>query len=174
MASLFRPDKYYKNIYEINYQLLVNDGIKLIAFDLDNTLVPHDVLVMSEEVKNMIEKIKKLGFEVIILSNNNQKRVTRFCEKTNIAYYYSCKKPLRRMFKKVLLDFNLEPSQVCLIGDQVMTDVYGANRMDIMSILVEPIATRDIIYTKVNRQLERFVLRKLEKKSLFKIGEYYE
>ncbi|MDF9866687.1 HAD superfamily phosphatase (TIGR01668 family) [Bacilli bacterium PM5-3] len=174
MITKFRPDKYYKNVFEVNYKLLKKEGIKLITCDLDNTLVPHDVLDAPKNVIDLFDSLEKAGLLVVVISNNNEKRVKRFCEKLDIKYYYSSKKPLKMTFKKVLKDFNLKANDVCLVGDQLMTDVFGANRMKITSIFVEPLAQRDIIYTKFNRQIERLIIKILEKKKLFKMGEYYE
>lgn len=174
MISKFRPDKYYPSIFDINFDLLKEQGIKLIACDLDNTLVPHDILDATQEVISLVNHINDLGMAMVVLSNNKYKRVKRFCEKLDIKFYYSSKKPLRKNFLRILNDYKLDPSEMCLIGDQIMTDVFGANRMNIMSIFVEPLAHRDIIYTKVNRQLEKRMIRKLEKRGLFKQGEYYE
>ena len=174
MISKFRPDKYYSSIFDINFELLKKQGIKLIACDLDNTLVPHDILDATQDVIDLVSHVKKLDIIIVILSNNNYKRVKRFCEKLDIKFYYSSKKPLRKNFRRILEDYQLKPEEMCLIGDQIMTDVFGANRMNIMSVFVEPLAHRDIIYTKINRQLERRIIKRLEGRSLFKQGEYYE
>ncbi|MDR3215748.1 MAG: YqeG family HAD IIIA-type phosphatase [Bacilli bacterium] len=172
--SKFKPTKYYKNIFEVNYPLLKEQGIKLIACDLDNTLVPHDVKEPDWHVIDLFKELKAMNFIVIILSNNNEKRVSTFCTQLVVPYYYSAKKPLKRTFKKILKDYHLTSEQVCLIGDQILTDVYGANRMNMMNILVEPLAHRDIIYTKINRFFEKIIIKSLTKRKLFKKGEYYE
>ncbi len=110
----------------------------------------------------------------MVLSNNNENRVSLFCEDLDIDFYHSSRKPLKKNFKRILEDNNVLPNQVCLIGDQLLTDVFGCYRMKMMSIYVEPLADRDILYTKVNRFFERKVLRSLERRNIFKLGEYYE
>jgi len=171
---MFKPNKYYKSIFDVNFELLHQEGIKLIACDLDNTLVPHDVADASLEVIELINKVKLLGFEIIVMSNNHKSRVERFCKPLDIKYYYSSKKPLKTTFKKALRDFKVTNAEFCLIGDQIMTDVFGASRMKVMSVFVEPLAKKDIVYTKVNRIMENIIIKRLEKKNLFKRGEYYE
>ena len=174
MILKFKPDKYYKSVYNIDFKLLKQQGIKLIACDLDNTLVPHDVLDAPQEVKNLIEQIKTLNLEFIILSNNHKKRVARFVQALNIKYYFSSRKPLKKGFVKLIKDYQLKPTEICLVGDQIVTDVFGANRVGITSVFVEPLAQRDILYTKLNRQLEKKIIKRLTKKGYFKIGEYYD
>ena len=172
--SKFKPTKYYRSIFDVDFNLLKQEGIKLIACDLDNTLVPHDVILPDQRLIDFFKEIKALGFEIVILSNNKEKRVQLFSDELNIPYYYSARKPLKRAFKRLLKDYHLSNQEMCLIGDQILTDVYGANGMHIMNILVEPLAKRDIFYTKINRFFEKRVIKSLAKKGLFKIGEYYE
>ncbi|MEG0283920.1 MAG: YqeG family HAD IIIA-type phosphatase [Erysipelotrichales bacterium] len=174
MIERFKPDKYYAKVYDIDFNKIKSEGIKLVAFDLDNTLVPHDILDAPSEVASLFNKVKELGFSVIVLSNNKEERVQRFTQDLEVEYYFNARKPLAKTFKLILSDHNVKPSELCLIGDQIMTDIWGANRIGIMSVLVDQIAKRDIFYTKINRIFERNVIKKLGKKNLFKLGEYYD
>lgn len=174
MLMNFKPKKYYKSIYEVDFKKLKDEGIKLVAVDLDNTLVPHDVMDAPDHVHELVKNVRNEGLDIVILSNNNQKRVERFIKEMDIDYYYSAKKPLKKVFLHLLNKYKLDTNEICLIGDQIMTDVFGANRINIVSILVEPLASRDILYTKVNRIMEKSIVKKLEKRNLFKIGEYYD
>lgn len=174
MILKFKPQKYYKDIFAVDFEQLKKEGIKLVAFDLDNTLVPHDVLLAPDSIIELFTRIKKLDLDVVILSNNSKKRVAKFVGDLDIDYYFSSKKPLKKNFMRILDKYQLTNKEICLIGDQVLTDVFGAKRLNILSILVNPIAQRDIIYTKINRVFERMIIKRLEKKGVFKVGEYYE
>lgn len=174
MIERFRPDKYYESIFNVNFRKLADEGIKVVACDLDNTLVPHDVALASEEVKYLIEKVQSFGLIFILVSNNHKARVEKFAASVGVKYYYGSKKPLPFVFKRILKDYQITKEQLVLVGDQIMTDVFGANSFGIQSILVMPLAARDILYTKVNRIMEKRVVKNLEKKNLFKIGEYYD
>lgn len=174
MILNFKPDRYYESVFSVNYAKLKNDGITVVACDLDNTLVPHDVIEAPNQVIDLINKVKELELTLVIISNNNHSRVARFISDLGVPFYHAARKPLKKTFIKLLADYNIDTSEVCLIGDQIMTDVYGANRMNIMSILVDPLAQRDIFYTKINRVMERSIIKKLEKINQFKVGEYYE
>ena len=95
MIELFKPDMYMKDIYSINYNKIKSFGIKCILFDLDNTLVPSFKNKPTRKVKDLIEKLKDMGFKVIIFSNSNKKRLTPFKNILEVDCSYSSKKPLR-------------------------------------------------------------------------------
>ena len=56
--DIFLPDKYYKNIYQINYMKLKNDGIKCLLFDLDNTIVPPNVKEPNKKLRDLSDILK--------------------------------------------------------------------------------------------------------------------
>lgn len=170
----FLPNKYFNSIYDIDFNKLKAAGIKVVASDLDNTLVPHYEKVPDQKVYDLVNKIKQFGLEFVILSNNKEERVKGFADALGVDYYFGSKKPLKKNFLKIFKKYNVSANQVCLIGDQIMTDVWGANRLGVISIYVEPLAQKDIFYTKINRIFERRVKANLTKKNLFKDGEFYE
>ena len=174
MLHLFLPDIYQKSIYSINYENLKNAGIKIILFDLDNTLVPINASLPSKKVKDLFEDIKKMGMKPVLLSNSGQKRVAPFKEELFVDAACNSMKPLKRKYKKVFGIYDVKPNEVAAIGDQVLTDVLGANRMGITSILVNQISTTDFPRTKLNRWLENKILNHYTKLGVFKKGEYYE
>ena len=83
-------------------------------------------------------------------------------------------KPLKRKYNKILKIYRLKPSEVACVGDQLLTDIWGANRMDFLSILVNPIGKTDFVLTKFNRLVEPFIYKQLSKKELLRRGKYYE
>lgn len=174
MIELFKPDMYVKDIYSINYNKLKSIGIKCILFDLDNTLVPSFKNKPTRKVKDLVEKLKDMGFKVIIFSNSNKKRLTPFKNILEVDCSYSSKKPFSKKFKKVLKEYKYNQSEVTIVGDQIVTDIYGGNRVGIFTILIKPINDKELIFTKFNRIIERKIIRKLERRNMFRKGEYYE
>ena len=174
MIELYKPDMYKKDIYDIDYKKLKSYGIKCILFDLDNTLIPYTRNKPTRKNKDLIENLKDRGFKVIIFSNSNKKRLTPFKNILEVDCSYSSRKPKEKKFRKVLTEYKFDQSEVCLIGDQIMTDVFGGNRMGIFTVLVKPISKEEPIWTKINRIRENRIIRKLENKNLFKRGNYYE
>ena len=174
MIELYKPDMYKKDIYSIDYKKLKSYGIKCILFDLDNTLVPYYKVKPTRKLKDFIERLKDMGFKVIIFSNSNKKRLTPFKNILEVDCSYSSRKPRQGKFKKVLSEYKYSQSEVAIIGDQIPTDIFGGNRIGIFTVLVKPISSNELIWTKINRIYEKRLIRKLEKIGIFKRGEYYD
>lgn len=174
MFDKFVPDKYFKSIYDINYESLRNSGIKCLIFDLSNTLVPLTTKTPTKKVKDLFEDLRSMGFRIVILSNNFKKSVLPFKEGLCVDSAYLACKPFKKKYKKVLKLYDLNNYDVACIGDQLFFDIYGANRMKLTSILVNPISADEYAVTRLNRKLENIVINKLTEKDLFKRGRYYE
>lgn len=172
--DIFLPDKYYKNIYEINYMQLKDDGIKCLLFDLDNTLIPPHTKKPNKKLRDLFDNLKEQDFKVIIMSNSNKKRLTPFKEELLVDCSASSFKPAKTKFLKILKEYKFDLSQTAIIGDQLMTDIFGGNRIGITTILVNPISKKDFTVTKFNRKLEKNIEKKLHKRGLFERGKYYE
>lgn len=167
------PDIYRKSIYTIDYNKLKTSGIKCILFDLDNTLVPYNEKVPSKKVKDLFKKIKALGFKIIIFSNSSKKRLKPFKDELDVDCYYRCFKPSTNKFYIVLRENKYNESEVAIIGDQILTDVKGGNKVGIMTVLVNPMSNKEMIYTKFNRIREKRLIKRLSKLDLFYKGRYY-
>lgn len=173
MYKKVTPKYYARTIFEINYDLLYEQGIKALFFDLDNTLIPYDVDIVTGQYKLFLEELTK-RFKVVILSNSRKSRVSKAVkELKDIPFISFAKKPFKTGFKKALKIANVKKEAACAIGDQLMTDIFGANRTKLKaSILVYPIKKRsDHIFTRTNRRIERFFIRKIKKKSPQKYEE---
>lgn len=171
--DIFIPDVYQKSIYTINYKKLKRNGIKCLLFDLDNTIAPYKVTEPDVKVKELFARLEE-DFKVIIISNSPKNRIRPFKEKLNVDCAYSSKKPFKTKYKKILELYNFKIDEVACIGDQILTDILGANRMGFTSILVNRVAKYETIFTRFNRFFEKFILKKLDKKNLLVMGEYYD
>ncbi len=174
VLNKFVPDIYQKSIYDIDYKKLKKNGIKCLIFDLDNTLAPISLKQPNKKLKDLIEDLKDMNFKVLIVSNSPKKRVEPFKNILGVDSAYFSLKPLKLKYQKILKIYRLKPIQVAAIGDQLLTDIYGANKMDFLSILINPVGTNDYALTKINRYIEPFIYKKLEKLELLKKGNYYE
>lgn len=171
---MFLPDIYKKSVYSIDYESLKNAGIKIILFDLDNTIIPVSEAEPTKKLKDLISDIKLTGIKPIIMSNSGKKRVSPFKEGLVVDAACSSRKPFKRKYKKILSIYNVKPEEVASVGDQLITDVFGANRMGLVSILVNPISTNDFKKTKINRFFERLIIKHFSKRGVFERGKYYE
>jgi HAD superfamily phosphatase (TIGR01668 family) len=174
MLEKFIPDMYQKSIYAIDYKKLKLRGIKCIIFDVDNTLAPITTMKPSRKVKDLVERLKDLGFRVVLMSNASKKRLTPFKDILEVDCAASSKKPFPWKFNRIMKKYNYKVDEVAIIGDQLVTDVFGGNRIGITTILVNPIGSRDRLFTRITRIIERIVIRKAMKKKLFAKGQYYE
>lgn len=174
MIDKFVPDKYFKSIYDINYKALKKSGIKCLIFDLSNTIAPDAIKSPTRKIKDLFEDLKDMNFKLVIMSNNFKKEVMPFKELLCVDSCYLSFKPFKRKYKKVMKVYDLKDNQIACIGDQLFFDIFGANRMNFTSILVNPISTDEFAVTKFNRKLENVVIKHLMKKDLFVRGRYYE
>ena len=171
MLKLFTPNYYIRKYTSLRPEFLKEKGIKLLVCDIDNTLVP------DEEAKSFLKKMQEAGIRVVFISNNVEERVKTFvdgCELENpVSYPFACK-PLPFSYRKMLKEMAVSRNEVAVIGDQLMTDMLGANIMRLFTILTAPIVQRDLSFTKFNRIFERMVFFLLEKSGKLKRGEFDE
>ncbi|MEN1969330.1 YqeG family HAD IIIA-type phosphatase [Lentibacillus sp. N15] len=164
MLKKFLPDDHVKSVFEIHPDLLKQKGIKGIITDLDNTLVAWDVKDATPEIIQWFKLMEEHHIKVTIISNNNEERVKVFSEPLAIPFICSARKPLGRAFKSAAKNMNLNKEEIVVIGDQLMTDVLGGNFAGFHTILVVPIVQTDGKITRINRKIERRILRYMRKK----------
>ena len=157
MFKRFYPYEYVKSVFAINYNKLYSKGYKGLIFDIDNTLVHHGD-DSTKEVDELFRYIQQIGFKTIILSNNSEERVKRFLKNINSLYIYDAKKPAVSNYLKTLEKLGLRKEEMIVIGDQIFTDIWGANRSGITSILVEYIRKENETKIGKKRQIEKIIL----------------
>lgn len=153
----FIPSEFHKTFFDIDFDTLYQQGIRLILTDLDNTLISYDETLPTKEIDDLFDTLQNKGFEIIIVSNNIQPRVDVFCKGLDIKGFANMRKPLIFKFKKIIKQTlrSYQNNEIVIIGDQLMTDIYAANRLKIRSILVNPLKKKtEKWYTKLNRTIE--------------------
>ena len=171
--AIFKPDIYQKNIFDIPYDTLKKEGIRLLVFDLDNTLVKVSEDTSFQDVKKLIQELKK-DFTVIISSNNRMKRVKKYLDELEIDGYAPSFKPSYYILNKIRKKYHLQKKEMCMIGDQMITDILSGKWYHIKTILVDPLGEKDLKITSFNRKIESLILKRYLKKGIFKRGNYYE
>ena len=157
MLETFYPDRYVDSAYSIPYRELYSQGYRGIIFDVDNTLVPHGAPADAAS-KELFEELRAIGFSHCILSNNKEPRVAPFAGEVKSPYIYKGGKPKTAGYKKAMKLMGTDCSNTLFIGDQLFTDVWGANRAGMYSILVKPIDPHEEIQIVLKRYLEKIVL----------------
>lgn len=168
--NLLKPNLYINKIDDLELEKLSNLGIKNLLIDIDNTLVPYTQVDSDARVEFLLKSYKDLGFKVFIVSNNTKDRVEKFSKGLQTPYYYFALKPLSFIYKKIIRKYNLKVKETACIGDQLLTDVFGANRMGLFTIYVDPLVTKDGPFTFLNRKIEKRIMNNMKMKNELKIG----
>lgn len=156
----FYPKAYLNGVKEITIDFLNKNNIKALILDVDNTILDFDKNI-PEGVEKWCEDLKKQGIKMCILSNSNHiEKVKMVAEKLKLPYFYFGTKPLKRGFKKAIKLLEEKEENIAAVGDQIFTDVIGANRCKLFSILVKPIAEKDLLVTKIKRPLENMIVKR--------------
>ncbi|MDE7016993.1 MAG: YqeG family HAD IIIA-type phosphatase [Lachnospiraceae bacterium] len=157
MLERFYPDVYVDSAYDIEYEALYDKGYRGIIFDVDNTLVPHGAPADERSIA-LFDRLRGIGYESMLLSNNKEPRVKSFNDKVKTRYIYKANKPFPESYRKAMALMKTTPETTIFVGDQLFTDVWGAKKAGIKSYLVKPIHPKEEIQIVLKRILERIVL----------------
>ncbi len=157
MFQTFYPKEYLDSTYLIDFEQMAAKGYKGVIFDIDNTLVPHGAPA-DERAKKLFEKLKELGIAACLLSNNKEPRVAMFNQDVKVHTISKGGKPKPKNYRRAMKLMGTDVSNTFFVGDQLFTDVWGANLTGIYSILVKPIHPKEEIQIVLKRYLEKIVL----------------
>lgn len=157
MKQILYPSEYLPSAYQIDYGGLYHKGCRGLIFDIDNTLVPHGAPADDRAIA-LFARLKELGLDSVLLSNNKEPRVKAFADKVGARYLFKAGKPKPSAFRRAMELMHTDADSTVFIGDQIFTDVAGANLAGIYSILVEPIHPKEEIQIVLKRYLEKIVL----------------
>lgn len=157
MKHILYPDKYLDSVGQIDFGRLYQEGFRGLIFDIDNTLVPHGAPA-DEKAVRLFTRLRQLGFDSVLLSNNKEPRVKPFADRVGSRYIYKAGKPGVKSYQKAMEWMQTDCSNTLFIGDQIFTDITGANRAGITSYLVKPINPKEEIQIVLKRYLEKIVL----------------
>lgn len=153
----FYPREWVDSTYGIDWESWQEKGIRGVIFDIDNTLVPHGAPA-DGRAKALFARLHGLGVKTCLLSNNKKPRVASFASEVGSPYIYKAGKPAVRNYKRAMEQMGTDKGSTLFVGDQLFTDVYGANRAGIYGILVKPINPKEEIQIVLKRYLEAVVL----------------
>lgn len=157
MFERFFPDEYVASTYIIPFEKLYEEGYRGVIFDIDNTLVPHGAPADSR-AKKLFRRLREIGFESCLISNNQEVRVKMFNEEIQTRYIFNAHKPSTKNYIRAMEYMGTNQKNTLFVGDQLFTDVWGAKRAGMHNILVKPIHPKEEIQIVLKRYLERVVL----------------
>ena len=172
ITTLFQPKAHFNNIYEITPNYLKHKGISCVILDIDNTLVPYSAKTPGDDVSLWVSGMINSGIKVVIMSNAKVQRADEFVKniilpdgnKSDIMTVGKAGKPLKRGFKAVAKKTGIAPDKMCIIGDQIFTDIWGGNRNGVFSIWVTPIEHIEPAFVRFKRVFEKPVTHAFERK----------
>ena len=148
------PDRLEMSVLDMDWDALAKH-YQGVIFDIDNTLVPHGAPA-DEKIIKLFEKIHALGMKTMLVSNNGEERVRPFAEQVNSGFISKAGKPRAGGYMKAMQVMNTDPKHTLFVGDQIFTDIWGANRAGMDTVLMEPVdKSTDEIQIVIKRWLEK-------------------
>ena len=157
MLERFYPGEYVDSTYAIDFDRLYEEGYRGVIFDIDNTLVPHGAPA-DERACALFAHLKELGYHCMLLSNNKEPRVKMFNDAVQVSYIYKAGKPKPSGYRTAMERLGTDTKNTLFVGDQIFTDIIGANLTGIRSILVAPIDPHEEIQIVLKRFIEKPVI----------------
>lgn len=164
---MIHPREEYSSTYLIPYQEFYDKGYRAIIFDIDNTLVPHGAPA-DDRSRKLCMHLREMGYSLCLLSNNNTRRVEPFAKALGTSFIASAAKPAKKGYLRAAELMQVEAERILFIGDQILTDIIGANRVGYYSILVAPIQKKEEIQIVLKRFIERIYLHFYRKSKKYK------
>lgn len=158
MLERFYPYEYADSVFQIDYKKLYDKGYRGIIFDIDNTLVHHGE-ESTPEVDALFHQIQQIGFQTILLSDNEKERVEKFIKNIDTPYICDAGKPDPSGYEKAVKLLKTKKNETVVIGDQIFKDILGANKSCLPSILVKFIRMENETRIGKRRYLEYLILK---------------
>lgn len=163
---MFRATKAVRSVCLISPEMLREMGVEGLLLDIDNTLTTHDNPVPAQGVTDWVARMKAAGIQLRLVSNNHPPRVEPFAQLLGIPCICEGKKPLSSGFRRAMEDMQLPKKALCVVGDQIFTDILGANWFGVKSIYVPPMELEKTHFFKFKRFMEKpFIPRKFDKEN---------
>lgn len=175
MFKMFYPYEYAESVFAIDYHKLYTLGYRGVIFDIDNTLVHHGE-DSTKEVDQLFREIHQTGLKTLLLSNNNTERIERFLTNIDSLYIPDAEKPKVDNYYKAVRMLNMKKEEAVFVGDQLFTDIYGANKFGMANILVRFLRHEDEKKIGKRRTLEKVILKFYKRNKLcqHRIGDIYK
>lgn len=160
--DVFCPDYYHECVFDLDVAGLRERGVRGLILDLDNTMIPRKSWDVPDDLRQWIAGLSEAGLGVCVVSNNFAARVAKLAGELGVPLVARAQKPRRRAFQLGMERLGTTAEETAVVGDQLFTDVLGAKRAGLTTVLVVPLTDNELLHTAILRRLERVILRKLE------------
>lgn len=161
MINQFKPTWMIPAIYNVTPAQLRAQGVKAVLADLDNTLIAWDNPDGTPELKKWLHALQDAGIPLVVVSNNSKPRIAKALVSLELPFVSRALKPLPFGIARARRNLGLRKSEVVMVGDQYITDMWAAHMAGVASILVQPLVKTDAWNTRINRFFERFIKMRL-------------
>ena len=159
MAKRFIPTYTKNDVYQITPEFLKETGTDALILDLDDTLVEHNCTDFPATLSGWIKTMRDSNISLVILSNNKKKRIAPLAAQLNIRFIHRGLKPMTVGYSRALVALGVPKERTLAVGDQLFTDIWGANRAGIRSLLVNPVSDKATFFIRLKRRLEKRLTR---------------
>lgn len=164
-SDAFCPGQCVGRVTDIDLGDLRARGCEAIMLDLDNTLLPWKSSVVPDDCRSWVKRASEMGMKLCIVSNtHNPRRLKRIAADLGIPAFARALKPRSHGFDAALEALDCDRSRCIVVGDQLMTDIWGGNRAGMFTVLVKPMHPLEFVGTKVSRMVEWAILTYLRRK----------
>ena len=169
MLDFLIPNYYFDSIHDLEDSFFINNNVKAVLFDIDNTLEPYATAVPSKKTLDLFSKLKTMQIKTAIVSNNHKERVEKFCEILDVPFSFDSAKPSTKRIDDLIKNLKVPRDNVIIVGDQLFTDIWAGSNANIVSVLVNRINNKESFFIKLKRVLELPVMLFVKKKGYGKI-----
>lgn len=169
----FIPSLHLHSVFDLELEKLKQRGIRGVITNLDNTLVESNSMHATEKLVQWLKELHQHDLKIVIVSNNRKVRVSEFARPLGIPFVYEARKPWGHPFERALRLLHTTNRETVVVGDQLLTDIYGGNRFGFYTVWVDPISKKEGIFTKVNRFFERRIYNYLKKRGYMPWDEHF-
>ena len=163
LSYLMTPDAMFEKFDDITPEFLLSRNVTALLIDIDNTLAPYEEAVPDERIISYFKALSDAGIKAALVSNNNKERVDLFNSKLGLPAYANCGKPNKKKLLSVMRELGSTAENTAAIGDQLLTDAFGAHLVGIPAFIVPPIKDKKSLFFKFKRALEKPYIKKYRK-----------
>ena len=164
--AIFKPYKMFYRVTDITAEFLHNNGIKGLALDADNTLSEHHSQTAHDGVEQWLRDMEGAGIKLKMVSNARGRRVVPFANKLGLTFTSTALKPLPFGFWRAAKSMGLKVKEIGAVGDQLFTDMMGANLAGVKPLLVTPIKEEAGASFRLRRRIEKPLIKRYKEKGL--------
>jgi HAD superfamily phosphatase (TIGR01668 family) len=160
--SLFLPTASVQKATDVTPEMIHAMDATAILLDVDNTLALHGSQTPFPGTIEWARHMRALGIRLVLVSNNFKKRVEPFAAKYGLPFLSLSLKPFPAAYHRAIRRLDVKPEEAVVVGDQIFTDVFGANWAGIKSILLIPACEEQSFSFRLRRFLEKPIRKKIQ------------